>query len=170
MGVDGGVITDSGLGLVAFLPFRATTKRGENLSESPYCKYPNRFLSLLSFHVQGHAYLSLVSSVHFALTDSGATARLFVQIVSYFNTSPSCVRSVQYQSSSPVLFDGPSRKPRDRKNRCHRALRDGQARASPCTQPPPNLSTPLTPASRTHTISSTGRSPSSNRAPAFSQL
>jgi hypothetical protein len=103
-GVDGRrwwAITDSWTG--GILPFRANTKRGEN--PSPYCKHPNRFLSLLSLQAQGHAYPLLVSSVRFALTDSGATARLFVQVVSYFNTSPSCVRNVQYQFISPILFD-----------------------------------------------------------------
>ena len=82
-----------------FVPFRANARRGEN--PSPYCKHLNWFLSLPSLHAQRHAYPLPVSSVHFALTDPGATARLFVQVVSYLNTSP--------PTSIPISFFHPLR-------------------------------------------------------------
>jgi hypothetical protein len=115
---------------VAFVPFRANTKRGEN--PSPHCKHPNRFLSLPSLHAQRHAYPLPVSSLHFALTDPGATARPFVQVVSYLNTSPPCACNVHTDFFLPSSSMGisVSQKLGDRQNRCPRALRDGQARAS----------------------------------------
>jgi hypothetical protein len=91
------------------------------------------------------------------------TTRLLRRVVSYLNIGLLRVRNVQCQfhpsvGNSETNTIGPLGLS---------APRVSRVRASPCT---PNLPTLPTPASRTHAISSTGRSPSSNTTLACSQL